>query len=377
MLRIGIDGRAFASPAAGVRRYVNGLTRALLALGEPVAVVALGGRDLSTLPPGAGHVAEAPHPPTNLGWTLVGLPRTARRAAVDVIHAPSYTAPFWSPAPVVLTIHDVSYERHPQWYPYKRDWARRAFYRHSARTASHVLTISRFSAREIAAAYRIPPERMTVTPLGVDDAFAPAGSDLSGGSPAGVSPPYVLHVGDLHERRNLTMLADAVLAVRRRVGGDLPALSLVLAGADRGVGDGVSKIAARAGAADAVVRLGQVSETQLRALYRGAVALVYPSLYEGFGLPLVEAMACGIPVIASNVASMPEVLGDAGILVDPTDRQAWTSAILDVVTNDRTRDRLRKAGLRRAAEFTWARTATLTLAAYRGVLGHRTPYLEP
>ncbi len=372
MLRIGIDGRAFASPAAGVRRYVNGLTCALLALGEPLAVVALGGRDSSALPPGVGYVAEPPHPPTNLGWTLIGLPRAARRAAVNVIHAPAYTAPFWSPVPVVLTIHDVSYELHPQWYPYRRDWARRAFYRRSAHIASHILTISRFSATEIAAAYRIPPERMTVTPHGVDDTFAPADSDLLEELPTGVSQPYLLHVGDLHERRNLPMLVDAVLAARRHVGGVFQALSLVLAGADRGVGDAVLGIAARAGAADAVVRLGPVSEKRLRTLYRGAIALAYPSLYEGFGLPLVEAMACGTPVIASDTASMPEVLGGAGILVDRADGQAWTSAIVDVVNNEQTRGRLRAAGLRRAAEFTWERTAKITLDAYRRVLERRT-----
>src|SRR5687767_6918742 len=114
MIRIGIDGRAFGSPAAGIRRYVGSLTRALLALREPLEVVALGGRDSSALPPGVGHIAEPTHPPTNLGWTLVGLPRAARRAAVDVIHAPAYTAPLWPPVPVVLTVHDVSYELHPQ-----------------------------------------------------------------------------------------------------------------------------------------------------------------------------------------------------------------------------------------------------------------------
>lgn len=372
MLRIGIDGRAFASPAAGVRRYVNGLTRALLALGEPVEVVALGGLDSSVLPPGAGHVAERPHPPTNLGWTLVGLPHAARRAAVDIIHAPSYTAPFWSPVPVVLTIHDVSYARHPQWYPYKRDWARRTFYRRSAHAASHILTISRFSATEITAAYRIPAERMTVTLLGVDDTFALADSDVLGELPRGVSRPYLLHVGDLHERRNLTMLVDAVMAARRHVRGSFPTLSLVLAGADRGVGDALLEIAARAGEADAVVRLGPVGEKRLRTLYRGAIALAYPSLYEGFGLPLVEAMACGTPVIASNTSSMPEVLGGAGMLVDPADGQAWTSAIIDVVNNEQARARLRTAGLSRAAEFTWERTAKLTLDVYRRVLKHRT-----
>ena len=145
-------------------------------------------------------------------------------------------------------------------------------------------------------------------------------------------------------------------------------MSLVLAGADRGVGDTLCAIAARAGAADAVVRLGPVSEKRLRTLYRGAIALMYPSLYEGFGLPLVEAMACGTPVIASNTSSIPEVLGDAGILIDPADGQAWTRAITDVAYSEQIRSRLRKAGLHRVAEFTWKRTARLTLDVYRRIL---------
>jgi glycosyltransferase involved in cell wall biosynthesis len=366
-LRIGIDGRAFASPAAGVRRYIKGLTRALLTLGEPLELVALGGVDTSLLPPGVGHVAEPPHPPTNLGWTLVGLPRAARRAGVDVVHAPAYTAPFWSPAPVVLTIHDVSYERHPEWYPYRRDWARRAFYRRSAYVASEILTVSMFSATEITAAYGIPPEHLTVTPLGVDGAFVATDPGRRGELPPGVTPPYLLHVGDLHERRNLTMLIGAVLSARRQSKA-AQSLSLVLVGTDLGVGDAVSAIAARAGAADTVVRLGSVNERRLRALYQGSVALAYPSFYEGFGLPLVEAMACGTPVIASNVASMPEVLGDAGILIDPRDEGAWTQAIVGLMNGGEERERLREAGLRRAAEFTWNRTARLTLDVYRRAL---------
>jgi glycosyltransferase involved in cell wall biosynthesis len=364
MLRIGIDGRAFASPAAGIRRYAMGLTRALLALGEPLEIVALGGRDVSGLPSGLRHVVEPPHPPTNLGWTLVGLPRAAQRAGVHLIHAPAYTAPFWSPVPVVLTVHDVSYERQPQWYPYRRDWARRAFYRRSAHVASHILTDSHFSASEITAAYGITADRITVTPLGVDSVFQVGAPTLDRTRRAGVSSPYLLHVGDLHERRNLLMLIEAVLSARH-LSRSAQELSLVLVGKDLGVGDSVRARAAQAGAVDAVVQLGSVNEEELRTLYQGALALAYPSLYEGFGLPLVEAMACGAPVIASNVASMPEVLGDAGVLIHPTDTVAWTHAIVDLLNDSEKYQRLRATGIRRAAEFTWERTARLTLDVYR------------
>ena len=370
MLRIGIDGRAFTSPAAGVRRYVAGLVRGLLALGEPLEIVALGGAASKAIPPGVGQVAEPPHLPTNLGWMVIGLPRAAARAGVNIIHAPAYTAPFWSGVPVVLTIHDVSYQRHPEWYPYRRDALRRAFYRQSARAAAHILTDSSFSASEITAAYGIPANRLTVAPLGVDPHFAPAGPGVPREWPAGVRAPFLLHVGDLHERRNLGVVVEAMLAARRH-GGTATALSLVLAGVDRGLGDSLSAIALRAGAADTVIRLGSVSEKQLRTLYRSATALVYPSRYEGFGLPVVEAMASGTPVIASRAASIPEVLGDAGLLLDPLDVGGWTEAIVRVVHDDEQRSRMSAAGLRRAAGFTWERTARATLDVYRRTLRDR------
>ncbi len=351
-----------------MRRYVAGLAGALARLDDGPEVVALGGADSSALPRGMGYIAEPPHPPTNAGWMLVGLPRAAARARVDLIHAPAYTAPFWSGVPVVVTIHDVSYARHPEWYPYRRDWVRRAFYRRSARAASHVITDSMFSAAEITAAYRIPASRITVAPLGVDASFAHADRGAVIELPSGVTAPYLLHVGDMHERRNLAVIVDALLAARRHFGA-VAGLSLVLAGVDRGVGDGLCAIAADAGASEAVVVLGRVSEERLQSLYRGATALVYPSLYEGFGLPVLEAMAAGTPVIASRAASIPEVLGDAGILLDPLDAGAWALAIVKVANDEHVRERMRQAGRVRAATFTWERTARATLGVYRRVAG--------
>jgi glycosyltransferase involved in cell wall biosynthesis len=361
-LRVGIDGRAFSSPAAGVRRYVHQLVPALIATGQPIEIVALGGT--ADVPAAVTHVDEPAHPPTNLGWTLVGLPAAARRADVDLIHAPAYTAPFLSRRPLVVTIHDVSYERHPEWYPYRRDFMRRAFYRRSAKAATRILTDSAFSASEIVSAYGIPADRITVVPLGAAAGFAPADRDVPVDLPAGVTTPFLLHVGDLHERRNLPMLVDALIAARRHFGGSA-GLSLVLAGVDRGVGDGLCAIVADAGMPDAVVRLGVVEEERLQTLYRAAAALVYPSLYEGFGLPVLEAMASGTPVIASRAASIPEVLGDAGILLPPDNSHDWTEAILRVMNDEGVRTAMKVAGLARAATFTWARTARLTLDAYR------------
>ena len=376
-IRVGIDGRAFSSPAAGVRRYVSELVPALLSSDTSLELVALGGSPQS-IPGDVGHVSEPWHPPTNLGWAAVGLPRAARRAAVDLIHAPAYTAPPHTAVPTVLTIHDVSYERHPEWYPYRRDWLRRTFYRRSARAAAHILTDSEFSRGEIAAAYGIAGDRITVAPLGASKGFGQSQASVPE-LPAGIVAPFLLHVGDLHERRNLAVVVRGLIDARLRLadshatailsdgGRDAPSLSLVTAGVDRGVGDRLSALAAKSGAPGALIHLGPVSEPTLRALYLGAAALVYPSRYEGFGLPLVEAMASGTPVLASRAASIPEVVGESGILLDPDDAGRWADAIVNVMTDAVLRARLRRTGLARAAMFSWERTARITLDVYRRV----------
>jgi glycosyltransferase involved in cell wall biosynthesis len=259
----------------------------------------------------------------------------------------------------VLTIHDVSYHMHPEWYPYRRDALRRFFYRQSAHAASRILTVSHFSAGEIVRAYGIDPTRIAVAPLGVTPELM---GHAHGSLPDGVRPPFVLHVGDIHARRNLPVALAAVCALWRRGG---PQISLVLAGVDRGVGDELRALAQREQAPDALVLTGPVSETQLQALYIGAVALVYPSRYEGFGLPLIEAMAAGLPVLGAQAASIPEVVGEAGVLLDPLEPDAWADAIRRVATDVAFADQLRAQGRARAALFTWARTASITLDVYR------------
>jgi len=365
-LRVGIDGRAFTSPAAGVRRYVSELALALLSGRDAPDLVALGGR-LEAVPAGVGHLTEPWHPPTNLGWAAVGLPRAASLAGVDLLHAPAYTAPLRAAVPTVLTIHDVSYERHPEWYPYRRDWLRRAFYRRSACAASHVLTDSEFSRGEIAAAYGISLDRITVAPLGVSGEFD--ATSQAAALPAAVGVPFLLHVGDLHERRNLEVVVRALVDIRRRDAATQ--LSLVLVGVDRGVGGRLRDLAAAAGLSEAVVHLGPVPDETLHTLYRMATALVYPSRYEGFGLPVLEAMASGTPVVASRAASIPEVLGESGQLLDPDDTHLWAETIRRVTTDPLLRAHMREAGLARAARFTWARTARITLDVYRRVAQRR------
>jgi glycosyltransferase involved in cell wall biosynthesis len=364
--RIGFDGRALDSPAAGMRRYARELFGTLAAIDPALEIVAVGANAELALPQGIQRVGAGRSLPSNLGWMLTGLPRAARRARLDLFHAPSYTAPFGGPRPLVLTIHDVSYERHPEWYPYKRDPLRRAFYRRSARTADRIVTDSQFSKTEIVAAYGVSPGAIDVVPLAAATMFT-SGPALP--LPPQCPPRYLLHVGDLHARRNLPMLARAVAAVRRRVATGGKGLALLLVGHDRGTGEQLREINRREGGDRALLNVVQgATDDTLVALYRSATAFVYPSRYEGFGLPLLEAMSCGAPVIAAGSSSIPEVVGDAAVLLDPDDESGWTAAIEKVVEDPQHASRLRAAGLARASGFSWHRTATETAGVYRRLL---------
>ncbi len=363
-LRVGFDGHLLEFPAHGVRRYVGELFGALAAQ-QGVEIVALGADPRAALPPGIRKAAGPVRVPANHAVrTVLAMPLLARRAGVHLFHAAAYTAPLAGAPPVVVTVHDVSYARRPEWYPHGAGRLRQAFYRWSVRRARAVITDSEFSRREIAAAYEIDPDRIAVVPLAVGAPFVgPGAASVAPSAPAG-GPPFVLHVGDLHRRRNVERALRSVLALRRRCPGQ--AVQLVCAGQDYGSGAALLDLARSSGDPDAVRLLGRVNESALLDLYRTAAAFVYPSLYEGFGLPLLEAMACGVPVLAMRAASIPEVVGDAGLLLEPDDEAGFTAALEAVLTRPELRAQLREKGLRRAAAFTWERCARATLAVYHG-----------
>lgn len=367
--RVGFDARALVFPAGGVRRYARELFSRLPALAPDIDFVAIDAPAEIELPSGTLRGPVAGRLPTNLARGALALPVAVRQARVDLFHAPAYTAPLVGRTPVVVTIHDVSYVRRPEYYAHPAGFIRQWSYRRSAARATHVITDSEFSRQEIAAAYDIPPTRITVAPLGVGEPFSATAPDRAISLPAGVRIPYVLHVGDLHARRDLATALRAVLNLRQRHASQgISALQLVCAGEDHGAADALRRASAEAGASDLLVLPGRVSEDVLLSLYHQAVALVYPSLYEGFGLPVLEAMACGTPVVAARAGSVPEVAGDAGILVEGGDWSAMADALTMLSTDAGYRQGRRNRGLARAAEFSWDRTARQTLDVFRRCL---------
>ncbi|HUE28288.1 MAG TPA: glycosyltransferase family 1 protein [Solirubrobacteraceae bacterium] len=286
-------------------------------------------------------------------WEQAVLP--VRAAGHALIYSPANLAPLGSRRNV-LVIHDVAALRHPEAYSPAYVAYQRRMLPALARRARLLITVSEFSKRELVEALGARPDRVTVIPEGVGEHFGPDADVAAVRGAYGLSRPYVLAVGTVSARKNLGLLEPAARALRER------GLQLVVAGSDRGY---------LRGAPVSLRRLGYVAEEHLPGLYAGARALAVPSRYEGFGLPCLEAMACGTPVVASASGALPETVGEAGLLVEPDDGAAFADALVSVACDEHTRERLAAAGLRRAAEFPWERTASLTDAAIDGLLGER------
>ncbi|MEW6223969.1 MAG: glycosyltransferase family 1 protein [Chloroflexota bacterium] len=287
--------------------------------------------------------------PANGFARLASLTLLARQLRPDVVHA-IYFLPVLTGRPTVLTIHDISYERHPEFFSWKELLRNRAMIRGSARRATRIITVSEASRNDLIELYGVEPSRVSVVYNGVGPQFRPGPAGPVRPAFDGSRPLRVLAVGTLQERKNLVRLLDAVRLIAPEI-----AVTLRIVGPD---GYQAAAIRARlAGAADTEI-LGWVDDEHLADEYRRADVLVYPSIYEGFGLPVVEAMACGTPVITSTGGSLPEVAGDAALIVDPLDVEAIAHAIRRVATEPVLAAELAARGLVRASDFSWDRAAT-------------------
>ena len=308
-----------------------------------------------------------PHTP------LIRIPLTLsaelRKNPVDVLHV-QFTAPPFCPCPTVVSIHDLSFEHLPETFNVRSRTQLRITVRHSAKRAARILTLSEYTREDLIDTYGIGAERITAIPLAAPAHFAPV-TDFRELQRVrhnyGIDGDYFLSVGSIQPRKNLVRLVKAYAALRGQdSNAKLP--KLVLVGKRAWLYDETLRALEAPGVKEAVVLTGYVPDQDLPALYSGALCFIYPSYFEGFGLPPLEAMKCGAPVIVGNRTSLPEVVGDAGVTVDPFDVQAIAAALKRLLHDSDLRRELSVKGLKRAATFDWRETARRTLKVYEEVV---------
>ena len=305
-------------------------------------------------------------PHTPLVRIPVTLPVELRRRPVDILHV-QYTSPPLTPCPVVNTIHDLSFEHLPETFK-RRSWQQmRLTIRRSAQAAQHILTDSTYSRDDILRTYKLSPERVTATPLAASAKFKPV-EDFNEIERVrrryGIVGDYILTVGSIQPRKNLPRLIRAFAALCRE-SNIYP--TLVVVGKRGWLYEETLEAADNSQVKEQILFTDYVPESDLPALYTGATCFVYPSYFEGFGIPPLEAMRCGTPTITGDRTCFPEIIGDGGLMVDPFDERAIRDAVLKVFSNSSLRDELRKKGIERANLFDWKETARQTLRVYEKV----------
>jgi glycosyltransferase involved in cell wall biosynthesis len=372
-LRIAIDAHSVGTGLGGNESYATNLIEALAEIDQENRYTLYVTRReaverFSKRWPNFDVRATLPHTP------LIRIPlilsAELRRHPVDVLHV-QFTAPPFSPCPVVVSIHDLSFEHLPQTFRWRSRKQLRITVRRSAREASQVIALSEHARKDIIDTYRIPPEKVTAIPLAAAAHFRPIRNDEElqrVRQTYGIEGEYILSVGAIQPRKNLSRLVAAYSRLRRATPeGNLP--KLVLAGKCAWLYEETLHTIKELQVSDSVILTGYVPEKDLPGLYSGALCFVYPSYFEGFGLPPLEAMKCGVPVIVGNRTSLPEVVGDAGILVDPFDADTIAGAMNKLISDSTLRAELAARGLARATLFDWRETARQTLRVYQKAAG--------
>jgi glycosyltransferase involved in cell wall biosynthesis len=368
-MRIGLDGIPLASAKTGIGHYTLELARALAKIDPD--------DEFELISPFAFNSSSIEHDlPVNLKkvearrrkfWWAVGLPLYMRRSATSLFHGTNYEIPLLSKCPTILSIHDLSLLLYPETHTDQS--VRRGRYRLPlmARAATKIITATDHVKKEVVQHLKIDPAKIVVTPYAPRRTFRPLSRSETEETRTrlGIEEIFILFVGTIEPRKNLPTLLRAFAEVLRST--DLRP-QLVIAGQKGWLTGETMNYIESEGLKQRVKLTGYITDEDLSALYSCCAVCVYPSLYEGFGLPPLEAMACGAPVIASNVPSLAEAVGQAALLVPPTDVHAFAGGIVQMLRDKAAQSHFSRAGLDHASQFTWERTARLTLEIYREAL---------
>lgn len=390
-MRVGINAHLLSFSGsyrqAGLSRYIDELLFQLPAVAPDLQFIGFTGNEV--LP----EAAQARRPknltlvrsrfPTQralvrIAWEQLVLPGAALRHKLDLLHCPVNVRPVLSPCPTVVTIHDLVFLRSPEsFHPAKRRYLS-AMTGWSARHAAHVIAVSESTRRDVIDLLGVRPGKVTTVHNGVGEQFRPVAEAEREAFRAqqGITGRMLLYVGTLEPRKNLPMLTRAFATLAENPA--LQDVKLYVGGSKGWYYDEIFATAERLGLTQSgrVTFLGRVPDEQLPLWYNVATVVAYPSLYEGFGLPALEAMSCGTPVLASNTSALPEVVGGGGLLLDPGDETAWLGAMQQVLANGELRAELATRAREQASRFSWDRSARETVAVYRRVLQKRAQRLS-
>jgi len=381
-MKIALNALFLQTPTNGSGQYLLQLLHALKEVDQQNEYMLLGAKPLaqngSALTPFPYRVSPVPSSVRRkenvekVVWEQFTGPAAARKAGFDLFHVPYFAPPLLPRTPTVVTIHDVIPLRLPAYQAGSRVKAYMRLVARAARNATLIITVSQHAKQDMMDALRLPAERIRVTYEAAGDEYKPITDPAllaQARARYGVGERYIFYLGGLDQRKNVPQLVRAFAHLYKQL--EQPDLQLLISGnPDKQQGPffpDPRPIAAELGISDQVI-YRFVDDQDKSVMYSGASLYVYPSLYEGFGLPPLEAMSCGAPVVCSNRTSLPEVVGDAALTIDPEDTQALVEAMRSVLTDSTLRDDLRGRSLQRAAQFSWRKTATETLAAYEEAL---------
>jgi glycosyltransferase involved in cell wall biosynthesis len=367
-MRFSVDAHAVGQHLTGNETYIRNLLNCFASLDDKAEFIAYISRQdaFDQVPDRFQKRRVAINPYVRLGYDL---PRRVAEDRPSILHV-QYTAPIRCAAPIVVSVHDVSFLEHPEYFTPFRALQLRLTVRRTVRSAACVLTPSEFSKRRILEAYQLDEEKVVALPNGVSSAFRPVAREAAQRSmPASFQAPFpfILTVGDLQPRKNHLGLIRAFEELLRTY----PQLPhhLIIVGKETWYAPTVRAAAKKSSAHDRIHFAGFVEDDQLHRLYGACDLMVYPSFYEGFGLPILEAMACGRAVACSNTSAMLEVADSAAILFDPCSQRDLVTSMRDLLLNPELRLRMERLGAQRASLFSWERTAAKTLDLYYGIGG--------